>query len=91
MGNHASYCQFPLQNCYALTVHRTQGLTLNSKSVSLDDQIYSASQAYVALSRCPNLDNVQIATLDRVAFMTDPKVIREYDRLERVAINPLPI
>lgn len=26
-GNHASRLQFPIQNCYALTVHKTQGLT----------------------------------------------------------------
>src|SRR6266498_4151348 len=46
-GNHASHCQFPIQNCYALTVHKTQGLTLNNISVSLDDQIFSPGQAYV--------------------------------------------
>lgn len=90
-GNHASRCQFPIQNCYALTVHKTQGLTLNDISVSLDDQIFSPGQAYVALSRCPNWDNIQIATLSRSAFMIDPTVINEYNRLERVAQNPLPI
>jgi ATP-dependent exoDNAse (exonuclease V) alpha subunit len=90
-GNHASRCQFPLQNCYALTVHKTQGLTLNDISVSLDDQIFSPGQAYVALSRCPNWDNIQIAALSRSAFMTDPTVINEYNRLERVTQNPLPI
>ena len=52
--NYASCCQFPIQNCYALTVHKTQGLTLNNISVSLNDQIFSSGQAYIALSRCPN-------------------------------------
>ncbi len=48
----ASRCQFPLQNAFALTVHKTQGLTLPEVSLSLDNQMFSAGQAYVALSWC---------------------------------------
>ena len=90
-GNNASRQQFPIQNCYALTVHKTQGLTLQHVSLSLDNQIFSTGQAYTALSRCPNWDNVQIAALDREAFKTDPDMIKEYKRLELVAASPLPI
>jgi len=42
--------QFPLQNAFALTVHKTQSLTLPEVSLNLDQQIFSAGQAYVALS-----------------------------------------
>ena len=90
-GNRAARQQFPIQNCYALTVHKTQGLTLQHISLSLDDQIFSAGQAYTALSRCPNWDNIQIAALDKAAFKTDPDVIKEYERLELMAARPLPI
>jgi ATP-dependent exoDNAse (exonuclease V) alpha subunit len=57
-GNHASRFQFPIQNCYALTVHKTQGLTLCYITISLDDQIFASGQAYTALSRCPSWDNI---------------------------------
>jgi ATP-dependent exoDNAse (exonuclease V) alpha subunit len=90
-GNHASRQQYPLQNSYALTVHKTQGLTLRSISVALNEQIFSTGQAYVALSRCPSWENLHITALDRAAFMTDPEVITEYDRLERIGAAPLPI
>ncbi len=77
-GNHASYTQFLIQNCYILTVHKTQGLTLNNIFVSLNDQIFSPDQAYVALSKCLNWNNIQIAILSRSAFMTDLTVINEF-------------
>ena len=91
-GNHASRQQYPIQNCYALTVHKTQGLTLNHVSLSLDDQIFAPGQAYTALSRYPTWENVQIMALDKAAFIVDRDMIKEYDRLEIMATStPLPI
>ena len=46
----SSRYQFPLQNAFAFTVYKTQGLTLPEISLCLDQQIFSASQVYVALS-----------------------------------------
>ncbi|CAG8731829.1 10017_t:CDS:2, partial [Rhizophagus irregularis] len=89
-GKPSSRCQFPLQNSYALTVHKTQGLTLYKVSLFLDNQIFSAGQAYVALSRCPNWSNVYIAALNPSAFITDQSMIEEYERLEQIASTPLP-
>ena len=57
-GSYATWQQFPIQNCYTLTIYKTQGLTLQYISVSLNDQIFSAGQAYTALSKCSNWDHV---------------------------------
>src|SRR5262249_52603775 len=51
-GSNCRRTQFPLQNCFALTVHKTQGLTLLRVCLALDGNIFSPGQAYVALSRC---------------------------------------
>jgi len=88
-GNNCHRTQFPLQNCFALTVHKTQGLTLPKVTLALDGNIFSTGQAYVALSRPPKWSCVDISHLDRSAFMTDPDVILEYQRLETISrTNP---
>ena len=80
----ASRTQFPLQNSFSLTVHKTQGITLPCVFLALDCSIFSAGQAYVALSRCPKWEHVQIFSLHRDAFKTDPEVVTEYQRLEQI-------
>jgi hypothetical protein len=90
-GKPSSRCQFPLQNAFALTVHKTQGLTLPEVSLSLDNQMFSAGQAYVALSRCSDWSKVHIASLHPSAFIVDKSMLEEYERLEKIAAKPLPL
>ena len=60
-GSPAQRIQFPLQNAFALTVHKTQqGLTLLHATVSLDEQMFANGQAYVAMSRAKSLQNLEI-------------------------------
>lgn len=86
----ANRTQYPIQNAFALTVHKTQGLTLPDVSLNLDNQIFESGQAYVALSRT-KWEHVKIHTLDRNAFITNQSMIDEYNRLESKAQQPLPL
>lgn len=89
-GSNCRRTQFPLQNCFDLTVHKTQGLTLPKVCLALDGNIFSPGQAYVALSRCPTWNNITISHLDISAFMIDRDVILEYQRLATISTtNPL--
>ena len=88
-GNNCRRTQFPLQNCFALTVHKTQGLTLPRASLSLDQSIFSPGQAYVALSRCSRWENIELSCLDISAFITNPDVTLEYQRLENISRSNL--
>ena len=42
--------QFPLQNTFALTAHKVQGLTLPHVSTNVDETIFAEGQVYVAMS-----------------------------------------
>ncbi|CAG8562638.1 14744_t:CDS:2 [Acaulospora morrowiae] len=90
-GKPSSRYQFPLQNAFALTVHKTQGLTLPEISVCLNQQIFAAGQAYVALSKCSDWSKVNISSIHPSAFITDMSMVEEYKRLERKASTHLPL
>jgi ATP-dependent DNA helicase PIF1 len=73
IANGISYsrCQLPLQNAFALTIHKVQGLSMSMITVSLDANIFSEGQAYTAISRGRQLKDVCIAGLDWSAFKVD--------------------
>lgn len=53
------FIQFPIKAAWALTVHKSQGLTFNKVSIELGDGAFSAGQTYVALSRCRSFEGLR--------------------------------
>jgi len=56
----SSFKQFPLKLGWAVTIHKAQGLTLESCSVDLGEGAFATGQAYVALSRCKTLNSLNL-------------------------------
>lgn len=50
--------QFPVKLAWALTIHKSQGLTFNNVIIDLSGGAFSSGQTYVALSRCTSLEGV---------------------------------
>jgi ATP-dependent DNA helicase PIF1 len=79
-----------LQNAFALTVHKTQGLTLPHSTISLDTSMFANGQAYVAMSRATSWQNLDITYFDLISIKTDKKMIKEYERLVEINRTSLP-
>jgi hypothetical protein len=66
--------QYPLKTAWAITIHKSQGLTFERAIIDAADS-FSHGQVYVALSRCRTLEGMVLRTpLRRGAFISDNTV-----------------
>ena len=77
--------QIPLKVAYALTIHKSQGATLDSALIDIGSTTFEYGQAYVALSRCRSLEGLYVWALDPRKIMCHPAVRAFYESLPVVA------
>ncbi len=67
---------------WAVTIHKSQGKTLDRVLVDFGSGAFAGGQAYVALSRVRSLDGIRLARPLRAADVRcDPMIRRFYDAL----------
>ncbi len=77
----SSFKQFPIKLGWAVTIHKSQGLTLESCSVDLGAGAFATGQAYVALSRCKNLSSLHLQRELKVSdALVDPDIIEFHQK-----------
>ncbi len=71
----SSFKQFPIKLGWAVTIHKSQGLTLDSCSVDLGTGAFATGQAYVALSRCRSLNSLHLQRELKISdALVDPDI-----------------
>jgi ATP-dependent exoDNAse (exonuclease V) alpha subunit len=55
-----TFTQFPLRLAWAITIHKSQGLTFNNLNLNLGFGAFDTGQTYVALSRCTTLEGLHL-------------------------------
>jgi hypothetical protein len=73
--------QVPLILAWALTIHKSQGATLDAAEIDVGSGIFECGQTYVALSRVKNLDGLYLTSFDASKIRINRKVKDFYDNL----------
>lgn len=80
--NDKDYCNYmPLKLAYAISIHKSQGMTLDAIEIDIGNSIFEYGQAYVALSRARNLDSVKILNISASSFKTHKAVKAFYNKI----------
>lgn len=80
--NNNAYVKFmPLKMAYALSIHKSQGATLDAIEVDGSTFIFAPGQLYTALSRARNLNSIRLLNLDRGSVICNKNVKEFYQNL----------
>ncbi len=78
--------------CWAVTIHKLQGLTLDKIVIDMDKNkgSFRAGQAYVGFSRVKKLEGLYILNYDRTQIKVDPNVESYVNLVKTNSLPPLP-
>jgi ATP-dependent exoDNAse (exonuclease V) alpha subunit len=77
----ARVSQIPLMLAWAITVHKSQGMTLDAALCDLDGA-FAEGQIYVALSRVKSIEGLFLQSFNPKYIKINPKVVEFYKQLE---------
>lgn len=80
--------QLPLILSWAITIHKSQGATLERCIIDIGDRVFEAGQSYVALSRIKSLEGVSIMSYDVTRILVNKRVKAFYGELDSPAVSP---
>ena len=84
-----TFKQFPIRLAWAITVHKSQGLTFSRVVIDFSGGVFAGGQAYVALSRCTSLEGIRLKkNINRADIFVRPEIVSFAERFNnRQAID----
>ena len=75
--------QFPLILAFALTIHKSQGLSLPCEITDVGSTCFGTGMVHVALSRVTTLHGLHLIALDTSKIVCDKSAVSEFNRLRK--------
>tara|TARA_B100000927_G_scaffold226673_1_gene186387 strand:+ start:23076 stop:24431 length:1356 start_codon:yes stop_codon:yes gene_type:complete len=79
LNKNVAVSQIPLIYAWAITIHKSQGLSLDAAIMDIGTNIFEYGQTYVALSRVRNLKGLYLSSFDYTKICANPKVKKFYN------------
>ena len=79
---HTGVEQIPLILAWAITIHKSQGMTIEKLLIDIGSTIFAPGQTYVAISRAVNLEGLKILNFDHRKIKISKKVRAFYEKIE---------
>jgi hypothetical protein len=80
----ATVRQMPLRLAWALTIHKSQGMTLDAAEIDLS-RTFEVGQGYVALSRIRSISGLRLLGMNEVALQVDASVLKIDQRMRELS------
>jgi ATP-dependent exoDNAse (exonuclease V) alpha subunit len=84
--NIATVSQIPLRLAWAITIHKSQGMTLDAVEIDLS-KTFEVGQGYVALSRIKSINGLRLIGLNDKALRVDPLILKIDDRIKSASLR----
>ena len=69
----------PLKLAYAISIHKSQGASIDVLELDLGEDIFISGQLYTALSRATNINNIKLIDFSKSSFMQNEKIKEFYN------------
>lgn len=79
-----SYSQYPLTLAWAITIHKSQGMTFDKVTIDLERGIFAAGQLYVALSRVTSLKGMALNAIIKPSYIKPKKEVEQFMQQDRL-------